>query len=82
MPPARIIVALLEPSIRLTEPKIVVTLERANVNREKYFFFLENRMSCSTVYQTNISSDFDSRCQAGRGIHVSSKIYIKIRFRD
>ena len=39
-------------------------------------------MSCSIVCQTNISSDFDSRCQSGRGIHVSSKIDIKIRFRD
>ena len=39
-------------------------------------------MSCSTVRQSNISSDFDSWCQVGRGIHVSSKIYIKIRFRD
>ena len=27
-------------------------------------------MSCSTVCQINISNDFDSRCQAGRGIHV------------
>ena len=32
MPPGRIIVALPEPSIRLTEPEIVVTLEGANVN--------------------------------------------------
>ena len=38
MPPGRIIVALSEPSIKLTGPEIVVTLEGANVNREKYFF--------------------------------------------
>ena len=38
MPPGRIIVALPEPSIRLTGPKIIVTLEGANVNWEKYFF--------------------------------------------
>ena len=37
MPPSRIIVALPEPSIRLTGPEIVVTLEGANVNWEKYF---------------------------------------------
>ena len=39
-------------------------------------------MSCSIVCQKNISSDFDLRCQAGKGIYVSSKIYIKIRFID
>ena len=38
MPLDIIIVALLKPSIRLTGPKIVVTLEGANVNWEKYFF--------------------------------------------
>ena len=38
MPHGRIIVALSEPSIRLTGPEIVVTLEGANVNWEKYFF--------------------------------------------
>ena len=38
MPHGRIIVALQEPSIRLTRSKIVVTLEGANVNWEKYFF--------------------------------------------
>ena len=38
MPPGRIIVALPEPSIRLTGSEIVVTLEGANVNWEKYFF--------------------------------------------
>ena len=38
MPPGRIIVALPEPLIKLTEPEIVVTLEEANVNWEKYFF--------------------------------------------
>ena len=39
MPPGRIIVAVPEPSIKLTRPEIVVTLEGANVNWEKYFFF-------------------------------------------
>ena len=38
MPPGRIIVALPEHSIMLIGPKIVVTLEGANVNWEKYFF--------------------------------------------
>ena len=32
MPPGRIIVAVPEPSIKLTGPKRVVTLEGANVN--------------------------------------------------
>ena len=32
MPPGRIIVALPEPSIRLTRPEIVVTFEGSNVN--------------------------------------------------
>ena len=40
MPPGRIIVALPEPSIRLTGSEIVVTLEGTNVNWEKYFFCL------------------------------------------
>ena len=39
MPPGRIIVALPEPSIKVTGPEIVVTLEGANVNWEKYFLF-------------------------------------------
>ena len=39
MPPGRIIVALLEPSIKVTEPEIVVTLEGDNVNWEKYLLF-------------------------------------------
>ena len=39
MPPGRIIVDVPEPSIKLTRPEIVVTLEGANVNWEKYFFF-------------------------------------------
>ena len=38
MSPGKIIVTLSEPSIRLTGPEIVVTLEGANVNWEKYFF--------------------------------------------
>ena len=38
MPPGRIIVALLESLIKLTGLEIVVTLEGANVNWEKYFF--------------------------------------------
>ena len=38
MPHGRIIVASPEPSIRLTGSKIVVTLEGANLNWEKYFF--------------------------------------------
>ena len=38
MPPGRIIVALPEPSIKVTGQEIVVTLEGANVNWEKYFF--------------------------------------------
>ena len=38
MPPGRIIVALPDPLIKLSGPEIVVTLEGANVNWEKYFF--------------------------------------------
>ena len=41
MPHGRIIVALPEQSIKVTGPEIVVTLEGANVNWEKYFFSIK-----------------------------------------